>query len=251
MQSVKQANLGLCSQVQGLSLSVANNVLGVVGSDVQAQQQQPAPESTFHSNSHSKTASRNEPIQPLVLSRCAWQCGQGFQLLSKPAQVSAFDFSAPLADVQGQATLLPTASGTCHAVMMWLDYRLTPSPHSPAGQLHTTEVETQQGAASQAQGAGGRPGGVQSEKQDAKRAEDEEPASEKQERAECEWIDNAPCDIRGLLRFEAGAVAVALLPVPQQFAVGSGGAEKAGAGGMVISALFHCSDGEMDVQIVP
>lgn len=225
--------------MQGLSLSVANNVLGVVGSSSNQQPPGNLDDSRIVSAiSSSSTAS----IQPLVLSRRAWQCGPGFQLLSRPVQVSTFDFGAPLADVHGAASLLPTASGLCHAIVMWLDYRLTPTLPASADQASASQQDVLH-----LEGNGNvcvlqtQPMCVDGQQAEASR----ESLSEA-----CVWVDNAPFDCDGVLRFEAGSVAVALLPVPLHLAVSSAG-EGVSASGVNVSALFHCSDGEMDIGLLP
>ena len=128
--------------VQGIDLTPANQALGVVG-DEHAEIQDPSP--LAHMNSKLRAA----PSRGVVVGEGAapsgnssgggsssllgrvpalpcsvWQCGGGYQELSQRLELLSLDCSGPVVHAAGGGLLDAVRGGTCHALLLWLDYDL-------------------------------------------------------------------------------------------------------------------------------
>ncbi len=145
--------------IEGLDLSPANNVLGVVGGEQDQQQQEQRADA--HKQPHMDksqavgakedddddvwgdggsngddeggSAGGGARQQLPVLPYSAWQAGGGYVELSQRAELLRLDLSGHLGDAEGAAVLelaappstaTGTAAGTaaCHAIVLWLEY---------------------------------------------------------------------------------------------------------------------------------
>lgn len=149
------------NNIEGLDLSVANALLGVVGTS-SPPLQSPSGETTGIGDSATDLAGSVSGGVP-VLPYAVWQCGGGYREISQRFDLLHFDFSGPVADVEGAAaaaTALP--GGTCHAIVYWMDFHMDdaatcvvsgappqdsrPGPSEQAVQLLPQPIEFKAGA---------------------------------------------------------------------------------------------------------
>ncbi|KAG2485028.1 hypothetical protein HYH03_016231 [Edaphochlamys debaryana] len=77
--------------------------------------------------------------QPLpVLPYSIWQAGGGYEELSERSKLLRLDCSSHLDDVEGGAVLTAVRPGVCHAVVLWMDYDLSPPSGSGRSELSVT-----------------------------------------------------------------------------------------------------------------
>ncbi|EFJ48213.1 hypothetical protein VOLCADRAFT_104892 [Volvox carteri f. nagariensis] len=136
--------------VEGLDLSAANAVLGVVGAPAEAEAEVEAAagvqsgadsdDDVWGDEGSGDDAERvgdganaGKVRQPLpILPYSVWQAGGGYQELSARQELFVLDCDGHLNDVEGNATLTVTHGSVCHAVVLWLEYDLGPSAASAA-----------------------------------------------------------------------------------------------------------------------
>lgn len=157
VQACLSAAFDLLLQVQGLDLRPANKILGVVGASECDQHEQPAsgaettghaqatPAATdcsmgaAHSSEHEDGSSPGstavqaagstsdtvpEPLPPLPYA--VWQCGGGYVEQSDRVDLLQLDLAGPVQRVEGRQQVHVLPGATVHAVVLWLDYDLTP-----------------------------------------------------------------------------------------------------------------------------
>lgn len=62
-----------------------------------------------------------------VLAYAAWQCGGGYAELTERVPLLHCDFQGPVTSLTGAVVEAPAVQqGTCHAVLLWMDYDLNP-----------------------------------------------------------------------------------------------------------------------------
>ena len=63
-----------------------------------------------------------------MLAYPAWQCGGGYAELTERVPLLHLDFQGPGTSLDGAATHARVLQrGTCHAVLLWMEYGLDPS----------------------------------------------------------------------------------------------------------------------------
>eukprot|EP00898_Chlorokybus_atmophyticus_P006247 jgi/Chlat1/6623/Chrsp482S00880 len=104
--------------VQGFDLSIANRVLGALGT-------QPTPdyEPLTSTDDSLLISAGDEPY----LARQTWQCGPGYKELTDRFDLLQLHVSGPVHDAEGTMEVPFRISGCCHALVLWLDYSLDPT----------------------------------------------------------------------------------------------------------------------------
>lgn len=96
------------NSVEGVDLTAANALLGVVGDG-----------SSEGAAGGAAGAASGVPVMPYAV----WQCGGGYEEVSERFDLLKFDFGGAVADVAGEATVVATPTGgTCHALVYWMEY---------------------------------------------------------------------------------------------------------------------------------
>ncbi|GLC46837.1 Protein arginine N-methyltransferase 7 [Pleodorina starrii] len=168
--------------VEGLNLTAANVVLGVVGAGDDAAKGDQASGAAAAASiaaadnddkdvwgdddddddgNDADAAGRGGAAaaggrQPLpILPYSVWQAGGGYEELSGRRELLSLDCGGHLDDVEGVATLTVTHGSVCHAIVLWLEYDLGPPA---ASTTHGSEQRRRQGDETQGTGAT-EPGG--------------------------------------------------------------------------------------------
>ncbi|PNH06042.1 Protein arginine N-methyltransferase 1.6 [Tetrabaena socialis] len=129
--------------IEGLNLSAANAVLGVVGktsaggaalaelggaTQLSGGEQRARPTDTDDDEGESASGgggSGGGGGQPLpILPYSVWQAGGGYAELSQRAELLSLDCSGHLGDEEGGVVLTAACESTCHAVVLWMEYDL-------------------------------------------------------------------------------------------------------------------------------
>lgn len=242
-------------------MTLANAMLGVVGTPEEACGPWSPPP---HSDSHAElnpsqpmdgtTASTPPPpspdatIPPLPpLPFAVWQCGGGYREVSQRADVMCLDLAGPMQQARGSTRLhVPAGSGTVHAIVLWLDYDVTP-------RLSHGGIA----ANSMGMGKGGSHGDGVSCAEDARvgrgvtgqraAGSTEAPCSHEQSawRRHGIWVDRGPHAGGGPC-----STMQAVMLLPQQLHAGAGAGMDAGGGfELEVGTCFDPSDGEVEVEV--
>ncbi|GFR42992.1 hypothetical protein Agub_g3991, partial [Astrephomene gubernaculifera] len=132
-------------RIEGLDLSEANTVLGVVGADEvpsggdgsvkggdgksgSAAAGKDDDDDIWGDDGEDEedgTGGGSSQRQPLpILPYSVWQAGGGYEELSGRQELLSLDCGGHLDDVEGSAVLTTTHGSVCHAVVLWMDYDL-------------------------------------------------------------------------------------------------------------------------------